>query len=225
MAADRLGEPMDGRSLNWIREKSRTTGMHMTGSLMIEEDGRYFNRLVWAQPDGGFVTYDKKHLFGYAGEDKVYSPGNRLLTVELKGWRIRLFICYDLRFPIWCRNLGPSYDLAVFVANWPAKRGAHWRALLRARAIENQAFVAGVNRVGSDGNGFEYRGDSAVVDPQGNLLFERAWQESMPTVKLESSVLLDYRRSFPAWKDADHDMLSDDPTAPQRLNPELRSGS
>lgn len=203
MEAARLAENMDGRAVRWLRTKARTTGMHIAGSLMIEDNGHYVNRLVWARPDGGLITYDKKHLFAYAGEDKVYTAGNRLATVELKGWRIRPFICYDLRFPIWCRNLGTSYDLAVFIANWPAKRGAHWRALLRARAIENQVFVAAVNRVGSDGNGFEYRGDSALIDPQGNLLFERAWEESTPTLHLESRLLMEYRAAFPAWKDAD----------------------
>jgi predicted amidohydrolase len=207
MEAARLAENMNGKAVNWLRAKSKTTGMHIAGSLMIEENGQFFNRLVWARPDGGLTYYDKKHLFAYAGEDKIYTPGNQLITINLKGWRIRPFICYDLRFPVWCRNLGPAYDLAVFVANWPAKRGAHWRALLRARAIENQAFVAAVNRVGTDGNGFEYRGDSALIDPQGNLLFERAWEESMPTLHLESRMLTDYRTAFPAWKDADEDLV------------------
>lgn len=203
MEAARLAETMEGKAVTWLRRKAAEVRKDIAGSLMIRENERFFNRLVWAKPDGRLATYDKKHLFAYAGEDKVYSPGHRAITVELKGWRIRPFICYDLRFPIWCRNLDLAYDLAVFVANWPHKRSPHWRALLRARAIENQAYVVGLNRVGEDGNGFAHSGDSAVIDPLGGVLFEKSWEECIHTATLQRRLLEDYRSQFPAWRDAD----------------------
>lgn len=209
MEAPALAEPMDGRAVHWLIDQARTRGADITGSVMTSENGHYFNRLVWARPNGGMITYDKKHLFRYAGEQKVYTAGTERVTVELNGWRIRPFICYDLRFPIWCRNLNNAYDLCFFVANWPAKRSPHWRALLRARAIENQAFTIGVNRVGTDGNGFDYSGDSAVIDPTGRVLFEQSWTERCITLCLERKIIEDYRNQFPAWKDADTDMVGD----------------
>ena len=190
-------------AVTWLRNKSAAIRKDLTGSVMIREKNRFYNRLVWAKPNGSMVTYDKKHLFAYAGEDKVYTAGTSRVLVELNGWRIRPFICYDLRFPIWCRNLDLVYDLALFVANWPEKRSAHWRALLPARAIENQAYVIGVNRVGSDGNNYEHRGDSAVIDPLGTVLFEQSWEECIHTVTLPGKPLAEYRSQFPAWRDAD----------------------
>lgn len=211
MNAGKLAEEMSGRAVAWLRRKAAEKNTEIAGSLMVKDGGRYFNRLVWARPDGSTVTYDKKHLFRYAGEEKVYTAGRRLVTMNLNGWRIRPFICYDLRFPIWVRNLGPAYDLAVFVANWPARRAAHWRALLRARAIENQSYVAAVNRVGTDGNGFEYSGHSALVDPTGNVLFEEENRACTATLLLKKDLLTDYRAKFPAWMDADDDLFDPDP--------------
>ncbi len=207
MTPQALAEPMDGKAVTWMRRKAARTKAVITGSLMIVEDRRFYNRLIWARPDGDLVTYDKKHLFRYAGEEKIYTAGRRRITVELKGWKIRPFICYDLRFPIWTRNLEPAYDLALFVANWPARRAAHWRSLLRARAIENQCFVAGVNRVGTDGNGHRYNGCSALIDPLGERRFEQQDQACTPTLTLRRETLTDYRAKFPAWMDADGDML------------------
>ena len=135
--------------------------------MIIEEDKKYFNRLVWAKPDGEILTYDKKHLFRMAGEHKVYTAGNSHLTVSVNGWKLRTFICYDLRFPIWCRNIQNQYDAAIYIANWPARRAAHWKLLLPARAVENQCYAIGVNRVGKDGNGIAHSGDSTIVDPTG----------------------------------------------------------
>jgi omega-amidase len=205
MNAESLAEEMGGKAVTWLRNKSVEKNTVITGSVMVREAGRFFNRLVWARPDGKLITYDKKHLFRYAGEEKVYTAGRHPVTVDLNGWRIRPFICYDLRFPIWVRNLNQAYDLAVFVANWPAKRAAHWRALLRARAIENQAFVAAVNRVGTDGNGFEYSGHSALIDPTGEVIFEEENKACVPTLQLNYKVLTNYRTQFPAWMDADED--------------------
>ena len=203
MRADSLAEEMDGAAVTWMREKSAATATVITGSVMIREAGRFYNRLIWARPDGTMQTYDKKHLFRYAGEEKVYTPGDTRITIDLDGWKIRPFICYDLRFPIWTRNLENVYDLALFVANWPARRSLHWRTLLRARAIENQAYVAAVNRIGRDGHGIDYSGGSAVIDPLGKMLFEKSNQTSTATLRLSKETLTDYRRRFPAWKDAD----------------------
>jgi predicted amidohydrolase len=203
MEAAQYAETMEGKAVNWLQTVSRQKGLDITGSVMIRDDERYFNRLIWARPDGKLLTYDKNHLFTYAGEDKNYTPGRQHLTVELKGWRIRPFICYDLRFPIWCRNLGPAYDLALYVANWPKQRIAHWQALLRARAIENQAYVIGVNRVGTDGKGYRFSGESAVISPTGEVLFEKSEEACVHTQVLKYRPLLRYRAAFPAWKDAD----------------------
>jgi len=207
MRARKLAEEMTGKAVSWMRAKAREKDAVVTGSVMVTDGGRYFNRLVWARPRGDPATYDKRHLFRYAGEEKIFTPGERQLTEEIKGWRIRPFICYDLRFPIWVRNLNLVYDLAVFVANWPAKRAAHWRALLRARAIENQSFVAAVNRVGTDGNGLEFSGHSALIDPAGRVLFEEENTACTRTFQLKHKTLADCRSRFPAWMDADGDLV------------------
>jgi predicted amidohydrolase len=207
MQAQRLAESMDGKAVTWLQGKAQSIQTALVGSLMIADGDFFYNRLVWAQPDGERITYDKKHLFSYAGEEKVYTAGDRIVTVDLKDWHIRPFICYDLRFPIWTRNLNQAYDLAIFVANWPAKRSAHWRALLKARAIENQAYVIGVNRVGSDGNGYDHSGDSAVITPLGETWFAANRKECHNRVTLSRSALDNYRTVFPAWMDADQDMI------------------
>jgi predicted amidohydrolase len=207
MKAQTLAEKMDGKAVTWLRKKALQKGTVITGSLMVEHEGHYYNRLVLAWPDGGLLAYDKKHLFRYAGEEQVYTAGRRPVTAEINGWRIRPFICYDLRFPIWTRNMGQAYDLAIFVANWPSKRAAHWRTLLQARAVENQAYVAAVNRVGTDGNGFDYSGHSALIDPTGRVLFEEENLACTATLQLNYKILTDYRAQFPAWMDADEDLI------------------
>ncbi len=203
MSAEILAEPMSGKAVQWMQAKARASKSVMTGSLIIEHSGNYYNRLVWARPDGSLATYDKKHLFRYADENRVYTAGGGRMTVDLNGWRVRPFICYDLRFPIWCRNLDLAYDLALFVANWPARRSSHWRKLLVARAIENQSYVMGVNRVGIDGNGHAYDGASAIINPLGEAIFEAGDEVVTQTATLSYRQLADYRKAFPAWKDAD----------------------
>jgi len=198
-----LAETMQGSAVTWMQKKSNDKGVHIAGSLMIKEDGYYFNRLVWASPDGLIFTYDKRHLFRMAGEEKVYRAGKRRLTLELNGWRICPFVCYDLRFPVWMRNTTPPYDLAIVVANWPATREIHWQMLLRARAIENQAYVIGVNRVGVDGNQIEYNGYSCVVDFQGNVHYQTVGQEVTQSASLSFSALQKHRDTFPVWMDRD----------------------
>jgi predicted amidohydrolase len=203
MSAETLAEPMSGKAVSWMQAKARVSKTVIAGSLIIGQSDKYYNRLVWARPDGSLATYDKKHLFRYADEDSVYTAGDERITLDLNGWRVRPFICYDLRFPIWCRNLDLAYDLALFVANWPSRRSAHWRKLLVARAIENQSYVMGVNRVGIDGNGHAYDGASAIINPLGEPVFETADKAITQTAALSYGQLADYRKAFPAWKDAD----------------------
>lgn len=207
MHAAHLAESMDGKAMRWLRAKAARKKTVITGSLMIADGDRFYNRLVWAGPDGALAVYDKKHLFAFAGEDQVYTAGQTRVLMELNGWRIRPFICYDLRFPVWTRNMGLVYDLALFVANWPARRATHWRALLKARAIENQAHVVGLNRVGTDGNGLDYDGHSAVVAPSGVVQFEAGKDATVQSITLKQDALAANRDQFPFWRDADTDMV------------------
>ena len=203
MAGDKWAESMDDPSVSWLRNKAVELESDVAGSLIIREGEQLYNRLVWATAGGLLYFYDKRHLFRMSGEHKVYAAGTDPLTVTIGTWRIRPFICYDLRFPIWSRNIGNGYDVALFVANWPAARAAHWTALLTARAIENQAYIIGINRVGLDGNGHAYSGDSMALDPQGQVIFHARDQEVVHTVDLDASAQEAYRQSFPAWRDAD----------------------
>lgn len=207
MNAAALAENMNGRAVGWLRETARRTAAAVVGSVIVVDDGQLYNRLCWAGPDGELATYDKKHLFRYAGEEQVYTAGSTSLLVELKGWKIRPFVCYDLRFPVWTRNTNHPYDLALFIANWPQRRAEHWKVLLQARAIENQSYVIGVNRIGTDGNGIYHSGDSSVIDPIGSILFRSAHAPCVFTLPLERDRLDDYRQSFPALKDADQFLL------------------
>ena len=202
MHPEECAETMKGAGVEHLLRWSRTLGADVTGSIAIR-DGGYVNRLLWAKPDGTLFHCDKRHLFRMAGEEKIYRPGNEHLTVELKGWKLRPFICYDLRFPVWTRSRDRDYDMAIFVANWPESRREHWMALLRARAIENQCYVIGVNRIGVDGNRVSYSGDSSVINYSGELLFENRGEECIHTEGLSLQKLREYRESFPAWKDAD----------------------
>lgn len=181
MSPARLAEPMGGSSMQWMRQKAAEKNAVLTGSLIIEEGGQYYNRLIWMKPDGQFEYYDKRHLFTLAGEEKVYTAGNRQVLIEHAGWKIMPLICYDLRFPVWSRNQH-DYDLLLYVANFPDKRGLAWRTLLKARAIENQVYTIGLNRVGLDGNDIYYAGDSALISYDGSILSHlpaREWVEEV----------------------------------------------
>ncbi len=217
MAAAKCAETMDGPTIKWMAETAKKQNAVITGSLIIKDGDYYYNRLIWMQPDGNMFTYDKKHLFRLSQEQEIYKMGEKKLLVECCGWRIAPMICYDLRFPVWCRNRATSnsnspaeekyrgeYDVLLFVANWPERRQLAWRTLLQARAIENQAFVVGVNRVGNDGNEIYHSGDSAVIGPLGEKLIEINHQEAIHTIILTKKDLLAARRLFPFWKDADH---------------------
>jgi len=203
MQAPELAETMYGPTLLWLQNMAAAANAVITGSLIIKEGQNYYNRLIWMQPDGSYSYYDKKHLFRMAGETQVYSTGTRKLIVNLKGWKICPLVCYDLRFPVWSRNVQNEYDLLLYVANWPAKRDTAWKTLLPARAIENVAYAAGVNRVGDDGNGHLYNGDSMVVNFKGEILFSAENDECTKTITLSYQELEDFRKSFPAYLDAD----------------------
>ncbi|ODS62425.1 MAG: carbon-nitrogen hydrolase [Arenimonas sp. SCN 70-307] len=206
-------ETMDGPTVAWLREQAARLGAVVSGSVQLREGGGVFNRMLWATPEGGLRWYDKRHLFRMAREHERYAAGKDAITVELKGWRIRPLVCYDLRFPVFIRNRFEGgrfdYDLLLFVANWPAARRHAWRTLLRARAIENLAYVAGVNRVGTDGNGIAYSGDSAALDFLGMELAELDDTAQVRTVTLSADALAAHRERFPAQLDADRFTLLD----------------
>ncbi len=210
MRAAELAEPMEGPSVRWMRTLAAERKIVLAGSLMIRERGHYYNRLIWMLPDGSTGVYDKRHLFAYAGEDEVYTPGHKRLIAQVKGWKICLAVCYDLRFPVWLRqppDASSRYDLLVVVANWPQSRRMAWKTLLRARAIENQCYVAGLNRVGDDGMGHHYCGDSCIIDPSGEIHYERADEEDIHTATLTKERLSGLRADMPFLDDADPFMI------------------
>ncbi|MGE6219132.1 nitrilase family protein [Nubsella zeaxanthinifaciens] len=198
-----LAEEMDGKTMQWIKKTAANYDCVVTGSLMIKENGHCYNRMVWVKPDGTYAYYDKHHLFGLGDEDKYFSAGKEPVVVELKGWKIRLAICYDLRFPVWLRNKKDAYDILLLVASWPDKRSSHWRTLIHARAIENQSYVIGVNRVGHDGNQVYHSGHSMCIDPQGNTVYYKPEDEDLYTFSINYAELEKVRRQFPFLKDAD----------------------
>jgi len=203
-------EAMDGPTVEWMRAQSRALDAAVCGSVQLRVGDGVFNRLLWATPDGELRHYDKRHLFRYAREHERYAAGRERLTVEWKGWRICPLVCYDLRFPVYSRNRfdverpgALDYDLLLYVANWPAARAYPWKTLLRARAIENLCYVAGLNRVGTDGNGLAYAGDSAVIDFLGHPVSECTDEEVVVTTTLLASELAAHRERFPAMLDGD----------------------
>ncbi|MBV0934459.1 amidohydrolase [Marinobacterium weihaiense] len=205
-----LAEPMPGPTLAWMQQQARELGAALCGSVVIEDEG-YRNRLLFVTPEGEVHHYDKHHLFRMANEHEYYVAGQTRLVIEYKGWRILPQICYDLRFPVWCRNRD-DYDLLLCVANWPAPRRHPWRTLLLARAIENQCYVAGVNRVGEDGKGLDYSGDSLLVDFKGQALLDGpAGEPFIKTGLLNGEDLKQFRSKFPSWQDADAFELTDTP--------------
>lgn len=201
--AEELAEETDGKTMQWMHMLAQRHGCVVTGSLAIKEDHKYYNRLIWMRPDGSYEKYDKRHLFGLGKEDKIYTAGKNKLIVELNGWKICPMICYDLRFPVWLRNYKDEYDLLLIVANWPEKRAQHWLTLIPARAIENQAFVIGVNRVGHDGNEIYHSGDSMCIDPYGKTVYYKPNDEDLYTFSISREEVLRVRKGLPFLKDAD----------------------
>jgi omega-amidase len=225
MQPAKFAESMDGPTVSWMKNLAAKKRIILTGSLIIEEGGKYFNRLIWMLPTGQYGVYDKRHLFAFAGEDKYYSAGKKRLIASVKGWKIMLQVCYDLRFPVWARQqIHPAgitrrveegentseYDLLIYAANWPERRSHAWKTLLAARAIENQCYVAGVNRVGNDGLENYHSGDTMVIDPMGVALYSKSHEEDVHTITLEKTALQEIRSKLPFLKDADPFTLLND---------------
>ena len=219
MQPEKLAETMDGETVQWMKRLAAQKKIILTGSVIIEEGGHYFNRLIWMLPNGQYGVYDKRHRFAYAGEDDHYTAGTKRMIASVKGWKINLLVCYDLRFPVWARQTpltpnpsprvesgeqDPEYDVLIYVANWPERRIHAWKTLLQARAIENQCFVAGVNRVGDDGNNIHYSGESMLVDPMGEVLYTKKDREDIFTITINKSQLQEVREKLPFLKDADN---------------------
>lgn len=199
-----LAEDMSGETVQEIRKWAKEYRIAITGSFLATEECRVYNRAFFVFPDGEMLTADKRHLFSFGGEDMHFSPGNKKLIVEYLGIKICVLVCYDIRFPVWARNVDLSYDLLIFVANFPKKRINDWDVLLKARAIENQAYVCGVNRVGVDGVGIEYNGHSVLLDYFGQPIVSCLDDEtSIQTATISPDALHRYRSKFAVWKDAD----------------------
>jgi len=221
MKPETLAEEMDGESVQWMKKIAAAKKVILTGSIMIkdpstkaQDKNNYYNRLIWMLPNGEYGYYDKRHLFAYGNEHTHFNAGNKRLIASVKGWKINLQVCYDLRFPVWARQtplsfrgegLGvrPEYDLLVYVANWPEQRIHAWKTLLTARAIENQCYVVGVNRVGDDGNGIHHNGESMIIDPLGEILYSKKDEEDIFTYTLQKEKLTAIRNKFPFLYDAD----------------------
>ena len=214
MKPEQFAETMDGETVEWMKRIAAERKIVLTGSLIIKDEEHYHNRLIWMLPNGEYGFYDKRHTFGFAGEDKYYTPGNKRLIASVKGWKINLQVCYDLRFPVWARQSpiaeDAEYDVLIYVANWPERRSHAWKTLLCARAIENQSYVIGVNRVGNDGNNVYHSGDSMVIDPLGEVLYHVKDDEDVFTITLDKNHLQTIRDKFPFLKDGDDFTIMND---------------
>lgn len=196
-----FSEMMNGETITWMKNIAMLNDCAITGSLIIEENSKYYNRLIWCHTNGDIEFYDKKHLFSFAGENNFYTSGDKQLIINYKGFRIKPLICYDLRFPVWSRT--GDFDMIIYVANWPKIRSSAWRTLLKARAIENQSYVIGVNRIGRDGSGIDHSGDTTVVDANGDVT-NWLFVEGAHTIELDINNLNKIRDKFPFLKDKDN---------------------
>lgn len=219
MKPDQLAESMNGETVDWMKRLAQEKRTILSGSIIAKEQDRFFNRLLWVLPNGQIGQYDKRHLFAFAGEDQHYTPGTKRLIASVNGWRINLQICYDLRFPVWARQrstyseaggFDPEYEVLIYVANWPERRSEAWKTLLRARAIENQCYVVGVNRIGVDGNGINHSGDSMIIGPAGEVLHHCADRKELHTITLDPICLQETRDRLPFLRDADGFMILSD---------------
>jgi len=198
-----MAEDMEGETISWMRKMAGQYNSVITGSLIYTENQKVYNRLIWMKPSGDCEYYDKRHLFTMGGEKEIFSPGNKHLIVDLNGWRICPLICYDLRFPVWSRNTG-NYDLLLYCANWPAIRQSVWDTLLTARALENQCFVCGINRIGTDGNDIKYSGGSRIIDPKGKKIVEMGKNRECSVISgISINELREFQNAFPVLKDRD----------------------
>jgi len=211
MQPKKYAEPMDGTTVQWMQALALKYRIIICGSIMIAENENFYNRFLWVQPNGEISYYNKRHLFAYANEHLHYTAGNSKTIVSVNGIKICLQICYDLRFPVWARqaklNDEYAYDVLLYVANWPIKRSNAWKVLLQARAIENQSIVIGVNRVGEDGNGHKYSGDSMVVDALGQVLYKKEKDEDIHQFIIDKSDIEAVRNQLPFLNDADNFLL------------------
>ena len=204
MNVEPLADEADGITVNTIKKWAADYKMAVAGSFIAKDNGKYYNRAFLITPEGDSLFYDKRHLFQMGHEDQYFTAGDKRLVVSYRGWNICLLVCYDLRFPVWSRNVNNEYDLLIYCANWPEARKKVWKILLQARAIENMSYVCGVNRVGIDGKGFTYRGDSLIISPKGKKLADAGKREEVTrTVSLSMDEVSELRSKFPAWKDAD----------------------
>jgi len=220
MNPEKFAEKANGETLTWLKQKAKQKKCAITGSVAIKDKNKFYNRLFWVEANGELKVYNKRHLFRMAKEDKHYTAGNKKIITEIKDWKICPLVCYDLRFPVWSRNKFKSqnskvksqnvkegvwdYDVLVFVANWPAVRSYPWKQLLIARAIENQCYVIGVNRIGKDGNNIDHSGDSMIINPRGEIIsLTKANEESIETIELNRNYLEEFRKIFPVGFDAD----------------------
>ncbi len=204
MNSKKLAEKPNGKSLKWLINLAKEKKSAVIASLIIEENQEFFNRLYFILPNGDLHFYNKRHLFRMANEHNFYSPGTEELIINYKNWRIKPLVCYDLRFPVWARNKN-NYDLLIYIANWPERRNEAWKILLKARAIENQSYVVGVNRVGTDANDVIFSGDSAVINPKGEVISKtKAHEEKVENIEISLSELNKFKEKFPAFIDADN---------------------
>ena len=205
MKPELLAEEHGGKALQWMQHTAKQKNAVIVGSVSVKEGDKFYNRLYWVNPDTSYQFYDKRHLFRMVNEHQHYTAGAKKLIIDFKGWKICPLVCYDLRFPVWSRNTKQElYDVLLYVANWPEIRSYPWKQLLIARAIENQSYVVGVNRIGKDGNLFDHSGDSAVINPRGEVISNtKSHQDKAETVVLDYNYLADFRKVFPAILDAD----------------------
>lgn len=210
MKSETFAEEHEGKGLQWMKKKSIERNCVIVGSISVEQEQYYYNRLYWVRPDGTYAIYNKRHLFRMGNEHLHYSAGDKKVIIEYKGWKICPMVCYDLRFPVWSRNTKENtYDVLVYLANWPEARSFSWKQLLIARAIENQAYLVGVNRIGIDGNGFSHSGDSCILNPRGELMSSPSSNvELIETQSLSYSYLEEFRKAFPVLLDGDEFTVS-----------------
>jgi len=203
MNPESIAETMDGETIRWLKTIAKNKDIAIAGSIIIKEEGNYYNRLVFVYPSGKIKTYDKRHTFTLAGEDEVFTSGKERLIIDYKGWKLCPMICYDLRFPVWARNTD-AYDVLIYVANWPKPRIAAWETLLKARAIENMSYVIGVNRIGKDANQYEYSGNSAAFDSLGNTISKiKPDTAQTKMISLSKNEMLETRNKFQFLNDKD----------------------
>ncbi len=208
MSANALAEPMGGHSYKWMRMLASSLDAVVSGTIIIKEGGKYYNRFLWVNPDGGTQFYDKRHLFRLSEEKELFTAGAKQVVIEYRGWKFLPQVCYDLRFPVWSRRTNQDYDVVLYSANWPASRNNVWETLLAARAIENQAYSIGVNRTGEDKMDIQYVGNSSAFDFKGYLLNKSDSNAMITQVELEKQALLEFREKFPVHLDNDSFLLS-----------------